>query len=32
MSVLNVDMVETSWFVKVEVFDPPMVEKLENPD
>jgi hypothetical protein len=31
MPVLKVDMVETSCPVKVEVLDPPMVEKLENP-
>jgi len=31
MTVLKVDMVETSCPVKVELFDPPMVEKVENP-
>ena len=31
ITVLKVEIVETSWAVKVEVFDPPMVEKEENP-
>jgi hypothetical protein len=32
MAVLKVDIVETSCPDKVELFDPPIVEKLENPD
>jgi len=31
IAVLKVDMVETSCPVKVELLDPPIVEKLENP-